>query len=386
VISEFPLIGIVKPTEAIIVNEMIIATKDVLLDETFGFSSDVSLSVFISEFQKHVVICRNCGIDTFCSVKDYGNGCRLSEKLVENFIKTHILRIDYSNNTEVDDFCHCLYEFLDVVEKVKLMIGTLADDSLVDFFLGGQPDITIKYGHRLIQDLGAMFDYYRVVNHKEIKKIILLVEGVSEQIFIPGLLSAMGVDGVKQKWIQEIVVINLEGKDKIQKTKIKEILQRFRESGASYFLIIDNDEHVSKYLEDLERERLLDKNYYILWENAFEDNFSVEIVFSLLQKINSDFSILTVEEIQKKNSEKTDIKKTLEYLMKEKKKSIDFNKYKVELAKKLLQHYSSIIETNHGKTDEEIFQNDAAFLILIKKIRLLESRLRNETKKFLIAM
>ncbi len=254
---------------------MIIATGGLVLDTTFEFASDVSLPVLISEFQSHVVLCRNCAMDSFCIVKEHDDTCQVSAKIVENFIKTHILRIDYSNKSEVEDFCQCLYDFLDVIEKFKLFVGTIADDKLVDFFLGSQPNITLKYGHRLIRELGSMFDHFHVVNHKEIKKFMLLLEGDSEEIFIPGLLSALGVDGIDQEWNRTIFIINLKGKDKIQKDKIASILSMYRDNKTSYFLVIDNDAQVGGYLEDLKRAGLLDQDHYVLWDIAFEDNFSL---------------------------------------------------------------------------------------------------------------
>jgi hypothetical protein len=366
-------------------SEIIIATEGIILDDGFKFLKDVNLSEFISEFKEHVVICRNCGMEAFCSVMDHDDVCHVADNIVENFIRTHILRIDSSSRKEVKDLCQCLYDLMNIFETIKIWIGTLADNSLVEFFIGKQPELTLKYGHRLIAELGEMFEHYISVNHKEIKKYILLVEGDSEEIFFPGLLSRMWVDGIDHKWNQNIVTINLKGKDKIQKDKIKDILTNYREDQVGYFLIIDNDQNVKKYIEDLKRESLLDEEHYILWENTFEDNFSEEKIIELLQDLNPDLAILSIDEIKEINSKKKDIKKTLERLMKEQETDFSFDEFKKGLARKLLEYYGPMLERENEKDDDEVFKDDAAFLNLLKKIRQFVSVLKEDTRKFILA-
>ena len=138
------------------------------------------------------------------------------------------------------------------------------------------------------------------------------------------------------KRARSVSFISLKGKDSVQKNKIETILKRFREKETSYFLIIDNDPLVSDYIEDLKRAGLIEENNYLVWENKFEDNFGEEAIWSLVReeaKLNADQ--IDLDELKQLNSEKKDVVKSLELLLKKNGIGLHFDKYKVAVAKRL---------------------------------------------------
>jgi hypothetical protein len=129
------------------------------------------------------------------------------------------------------------------------------------------------------------------------------VEGYSEFVALPPILKALGVSGIDFGIKNSVRFINLEGKDRTQRDKISTNLAKFREDGISYFLILDNDANAERYIEDLEREGLMEENHSLIWENKFEDNFGEEAILRVLrEEVDWVFDKIDVSELKRHNA------------------------------------------------------------------------------------
>ena len=73
-----------------------------------------------------------------------------------------------------------------------------------------------------------------------------------------------------------IKLVNVKGSGKAK--KIGQYLEYLKDSSTSAFVIADGDKELKKKVEDWEREQLLPKGNYVIWDKEFEDLFPPTLI------------------------------------------------------------------------------------------------------------
>ena len=313
---------------------MEINTKRLVLDGPNRDKIDFSEVKNIEEYKefiidKYVILCRKCASENFCKFyTGHQEPCPILVKIVKNYIDMNIKAINVQNSFEIREFTKSiiyLIEIFNIFEKWRVLY---VDEEFNRFFESAHPRLNSSNAHNLLVNISKFVQAYRVVGIDRVKKFNILVEGDSEHEALPPIFKALG--------LRDAHYINLEGKDSLQRKKIKEILQIFKEDNVSYFLIFDNDKGVKQYMADLEKEGLIEKDHYIIWPTKFEDNFGEVAILELLKKIEiKTFDKITIEELIECNSTHKDIEKSINYLLHKKGLGVKFKDYKVTMAQKL---------------------------------------------------
>ncbi|MHA1973325.1 MAG: TOPRIM nucleotidyl transferase/hydrolase domain-containing protein [Candidatus Hodarchaeales archaeon] len=168
--------------------------------------------------------------------------------------------------------------------------------------------------------------------HNSIPKLLLLVEGETEEESIPIIATSMGF------YLREngVEIYNYEGTGGIKGQNIRGTLDTAKKHGTMCYVITDNDERAQEYIDDLVRENLLNEENYVIWDKEYEDdNFGID---GVLSKINAAIENNGLDSI-KKTEIQEEIKKG-KFLM----KSIEdviWNKYHFKI-------YSIISKTELG--------------------------------------
>jgi hypothetical protein len=131
-----------------------------------------------------------------------------------------------------------------------------------------------------------------------IPKVVLLVEGESEETAINVLMGGFGrvpeQDG--------IAIHNFEGTGGISSYNASAVLRIAKKQEVGRYLIIDNDEGAKELVEELvERLNLLDSNCYRMWDTDFEgDNFTLDEITEI---VNAKLSSIGLQPILAKEVE-----------------------------------------------------------------------------------
>lgn len=123
-------------------------------------------------------------------------------------------------------------------------------------------------------------------------KVIILVEGDTEEISIPILAEAMGIQLKKMA----IRLYNFEGVGGITVQNAGALLQVTNLEGTGSYLIIDKDENAEENVNELVRRGLLKENHYRIWSNDFEeDNFGRELVLRIVNERLTSYGFDEIE-------------------------------------------------------------------------------------------
>lgn len=287
--------------------------------------------------ENYVLCCRKCFSHNVCKFHDSSEPpCPLLEKIVRNYVDMNIKSVNTASQWELQDFIKSTILLIDIFVDFISWQGIYVDEWHNWYFESMHPSLNLTIAHGLLDNISKFLKAYRVVKINRLMRFIVLVEGDSEYVALPPILAELGVLGINHDGKNSVRFINMQGKDRLQKEKIRDNLKRFREDGVSYFLVIDNDPNVTTYIEDLKRENLIDDEHCLIWKHKFEDNFSAEAILTVLgEEVNGIVTSIDVSELNKYNSTKYDIVKSIEYCLKRKGISFKFNDYKVSIAKKL---------------------------------------------------
>lgn len=335
----------------------------------------------------YVVLCRNCASASFCKFHDDSEPpCPILEKVVDNYIDMNIKAVDTENSYRLTEFIKSIIYLIRIFNILENWRGIYVDEWFNWYFQTLHPNINSNYGHDLLVAISKFVKASRVVETERLKKFVILVEGKSEFEALPSIFSALGVVGV----FKTTNFIDLKGKDRAQKDKIRENLQKFRDDNISYFLILDNDVNVHQYIDDLKREKLIDDDHCLIWDNKFEDNFDEETLMNILLDLDySIFHYITVEELKKCNSTKRDVAKSIEKLLHKKGIDIDFDYYKVPLAKSLSTIVCEEIEQSmhdeHGTYDGKRTPTSESFPDFVMKLRQITEKIKKIHSDFYVA-
>jgi hypothetical protein len=370
---------------------MKLATEKIMLEginnDIVDFSDVQTIDQLkIKIINNYVVLCRNCASASFCKFHDASEPpCPILEKVVDNYIDMNIKAVDTENSYSLTEFIKSVIYLIRIFNILENWRGIYVDEWFNWYFQTLHPNINSNFGHDLLVSLSKFVKASRVVETERLKKFAILVEGNSENEALPSIFSALGVVGV----FKTANFINLKGKDRVQKDKIRENLQKFRDDNISYFLILDSDENVKQYIDDLKREKLIDDDNCLIWDNKFEDNFDEEMLLSILLELDHPiFNSITIEELKKYNSTKHDIAKTIEKLLHEKDIDIDFDYYKVPLAKKLSTIICEEIEQSmrdeHGVHNGKRTPTSKSFPDFVTKIRQITEKIKKIHSDFYV--
>lgn len=294
----------------------------------------------------YVVLCRKCASSSFCKFYDSKEPpCPILVKIVHNFIDMNIKSIDIQSRYDLIEFIKSTILITQIINHFENWKGMYVDEWYNSYFEGRHPRINSLYCYDLLADLSKFARAYRVVKTDRYKTFIILVEGDSEFEALPPIFNELGVGGIYFGGNNKVIFKNLRGKDTLQKEKIRLVLTRYREEDTDYFLILDNDVKVKEYIEDLKREKLIEDNHYLIWENKFEDNFSEEAILKALgEEVEWIKDKVDIKILKKRNSLKKDIGKSIEYILKEEKIDFNFDEYKVKISKRLAEQVCSEIK------------------------------------------
>jgi predicted ATP-dependent endonuclease of OLD family len=169
-------------------------------------------------------------------------------------------------------------------------------------------------------------------------KFYIFVEGDSEEIVLPILFQ-------KNQFLvyEDYEIINLKGKDTIQRPSIRELLKNFNTPHTTSFLILDNDKSIRKFIDDLVTKKLIEEKNVILWKKDFEDSVPIEFSIPLLANILSQEIDINV--IKKYNKKQQGVLKTLKKYFHDTGVNVNIGMHKKAWAKSIAEN----IDNCYGK-------------------------------------
>jgi len=318
--------------------------KDFFLSNGINLPSEFTLNalqdVIINYF---VPLCRKCASSKFCKFHDPTEPpCIILEKVIKNYFKMNFKSLRKINSHYILEFVKSSINLIKIFNMFENWKGIYIDEDFNWYFESMHPFVNEHYGHQIMVQLSQYLDSYTSVDSGREKKVLIFLEGDSEYFSVPRIFHQLEVSSGTRLNVR---YINLQGKDRAQKNKIKDNLTRLKDDEVEYFFILDKD--AREIVAELVREGILDGDHYILWNLNYEDAFSEEVILRSLRKINPElFSQLNLKELQERNAKIKDIKKSIEELFRERGSPFDFNTIKVELAKKLSEDVVQEIENS----------------------------------------
>lgn len=287
----------------------------------------------------YVVLCRKCAGETSCKFYDASEpACPVLTKVVNNFIDMNIKSVDTGSHYHLKEFINATILLISLFNKFENWKGVYVDNEFNWYFEGFHPFLNNSYGHNILIELSKFLKAYSIVNINRLKKFAILVEGKSEYEALPIIFNSLGLLGVSPTNKNKVQFINLDGKDRAQRDKIRIVLNKLREEDVSYFIILDNDDETEKYIDDLAREGLIDKSHCLIWENKYEDNFDEVIILNSLREVAKEAaSKIVLDELIKRNHKINNIAKTVDDLLRENEVPFSFAAHKVKLAKNIAE-------------------------------------------------
>jgi hypothetical protein len=265
--------------------------------------------------------------------------------------------------------------------------GIYADDYFNWYLESVHPTLNANYAQELLINISKFIRSYRFVDVNRLKKFVILVEGDSEFHALRQILDKLGVLGINFDIKNSVRFVNLEGKDRAQRDRIRDVLDRFGEEGTTYFLIMDNDPDAQTYIDDLKREGLLQDGHYLIWANKFEDNFGEEAIVKVVGEVTSGISDkLDLAKLKEINSGRNNIVKSIEHLLRENEIEFKFDDYKVKIAERLSQWVCEEIDesmrTAPGVYDGSRTPASKSFPDFVEKLRKIAEEIKRISSEF----
>jgi translation initiation factor 2 beta subunit (eIF-2beta)/eIF-5 len=373
---------------------MKLATKGLIfkglnVGETVDFSKVETVEQLkVTIANNYVVLCRNCASEGFCRFHDSSEPpCPILERVVDNYIDMNIRSVDTENQFALSGFIKSVILLIRIFNYFENWRGIYVDEHFNWYFESVHPRLNSFYAFELLVEISQYVKAYRVVQTKRVKRFVIFVEGDSESVALPPIFKALGVAGIDNGIANSVRFINLEGKDRVQRDKIKTNLEKFKENEISYFLILDNDSSVANYIEDLQRAGLMEDNHSLVWQEKFEDNFGEEVILrTLRQEANEVFDKIDLEKLKRCNATKHDVGKSIEYLMKEKGTPVNFDDYKVSIAKRISEVVCQEIEesmtTESGVYDGRRTPKSKSFPEFVEKLRKIAEEIKKISSEY----
>jgi predicted ATP-dependent endonuclease of OLD family len=151
---------------------------------------------------------------------------------------------------------------------------------------------------------------------------VIFVEGDSEEISVPIVAKALGFSQIGK----EVRIINLKGKDKIQ--RLTEFLKYITYFGTEAIVIADGHKSTNDRIEDLKRSKL---NFHPLIrgkDKEFEDLFNSKIIVEAMKNLSLKKSLkfeMNEDELENKRKA-TNVARILEQYMRDNNNGIELDK------------------------------------------------------------
>lgn len=339
--------------------------------------------------ENYVLLCRKCSFKNACKFQDSTEPpCPVLEKVVRNYVDMNIKAVNTESQFDLQEFIGSTILLVNILSDFIGWQGIYVDEWFNWYFESIHPRINSNIAHGLLDKISKFLRAYRVVKTDRLMRFSILLEGSSEFVSLPPIFEKLGISGINYDSKTSVRFINMEGKDSLQKEKIRANLKKFREDEVSYFLIVDNDRNVKSYIEDLRREDLIDDKHYLIWEHKFEDNFPEEAILKALsEEVKGIVSSIDINELKKYNSTRHDIAKSIEYYLNKKQIPFKFNDYKVPIAKKLSSWVCKEIEESMisgGVHDWNRIPKSVSFPHFVEKLRVIAEEMKMETTEFYV--
>jgi len=178
---------------------------------------------------------------------------------------------------------------------------------------------------------------------------IVIVEGDTEEKALPIIAEALGYD-FKDEGIR---IINIKGNSRAKAKKIREFLEYMKNSDVISYVILDGgDRGVSKTIDDLIRNGLIERENYTKWEKTFVDCFGECQIIQAMEALSKEYNFkfdLTEDDLRQKRKNGMNTEIILE------KSLSDSNLDKIELGEKLglITENEIIKEVERDKTEPE---------------------------------
>ena len=338
--------------------------------------------------KNYVSLCRKCTSSSFCKFYDSKEQpCPVLVKIVRNFIDMTVKSVDIQNRPVLEEFIRLIIALTQIFEDFENWQGMLVSESFKEYYKGYTPTFNSAYCHGLLVELSNFANAYRIVKTERSKVFFILVEGDSECEALPSIFSELGASPGISIHYNKIIFRNIKGKDSAKKQQIRLILTTYREEDADYFLILDNDANVKGYVEDLKREKLIEENHYLIWENKFEDNFGEEAVLKALEEeVDWIKGKIDVERLKKYNSTRKDIGKSIKYILRDQRICFDYNGYKVRiarrLAKRVCEELKESVKVDGGYDYITKTPKSKSFPVFVEKLREITKEINRITSEF----
>lgn len=336
----------------------------------------------------YISLCRKCAAMSFCSFHVPEKiPCPLLVKVIHNYIKVNIKSVETENRYVLAEFIKTIILLIRVFENFQQWLGIYSEDLYNQYYESRHPSINLAFAHDLLVDLAKFSRAYRGVELDRAKEFVILVEGPSEFKALPPILSALGVTGIGYRSKNSVKFIDLKGKDSIQKENVRNILLKYREEGVTYFLILDNDEGVERYIVDLKRENLIQDGHYLIWQGRFEDNFGEEAILKLLkEELPAISDKIDLNELKRINATKKDVAKSIEFLARNKGIELNFDDYKVKIADKLSKWICREIEESReispATYDFSLTPKSKSFPAFVERLRTIADEMKKISSEY----
>jgi hypothetical protein len=215
---------------------MKLATKGLVLQGlNIGSKVDFSEVETVEQLKEtivnnYVVLCRKCASERFCKFHDASEPpCPILEKVVHNYVDMNIRSVKTVNQHDLTEFIRSIILLIQIFNQFENWRGTYVDEWFNWYFESVHPRLNSIYAFDLLVKISRYVSAYRVVEIERVKRFVIFVEGDSEFVALPSIFKALGVTGIDFGIKNSVRFINLEGKDSVQKDRIRINLAKFKE-------------------------------------------------------------------------------------------------------------------------------------------------------------
>jgi hypothetical protein len=170
----------------------------------------------------------------------------------------------------------------------------------------------------------------------------VFIEGESEEVAFPIISESLGIDLTSYG----ISLVNIKGSGKAK--KLEEYLHYLKGSDTTPYIILDGDKKVKEKLQDWEKEGLIQKGNWTVWDKEFEDCFTLELIVEaindLMKEQGTKFQ-LTSEQLKKEGKKGKSVVKILKKIFYENDLTLD----KPDLAEKIAHLLAKDLQSEHHK-------------------------------------
>jgi len=310
-----------------------------IYNKLYDFSRIKNIAELKRHLNDHIVECKNCGLARECKhfKMSCGNACTVLVKLFHNFIDSILYRFDLNNQNQAKKFLSLVIKFIELNYYFQNWRGLYIDDELVHSFRGMHFTNHSLYSKKILESISRFVIDLNVIDELH-PKFYVFVEGDSEEVALPILFH-------KNQFLvyENYEIVNLKGKDTIQRPSIRELLKNFNISRITPFLILDNDKSIQKFVNDLIVKKLIERRNVIIWKKDFEDSVPIEFSIPLLAGIlNRE---IDVNIIRKYNKSQQGVLRALKKYFHDNKVDIDVRAHKKAWAKSIAEN----IDNCYGK-------------------------------------